>query len=143
MNMQKRKPPPHAWRPGESGNPAGRPAGAGEIAKLRAAISEHAPAIIANLKKAALEGDVSAARLLLERVIPPIKATEEAAQLTLPDGSLTDQGRAVIAAVATGDLAPSQGAALLASLGSLAKLAEADELERRIAALEAKHVKAR
>jgi len=137
----KRKPPPHAWRPGESGNPAGRPAGTGEIAKLRAAIAEHVPSIISNLKDAALSGDVSAARLLLERVIPPVKASEEAAQLALPDGSLTEQGRAVVAAVAAGDLAPGQGAALLASLGTLAKLTEADELERRIAALEAQHGK--
>lgn len=138
---KKRKAPPHAWKPGESGNPAGRPSGAGEIAKLRAAIAMHVPAIITNLKDAALNGDVSAARLLLERVIPPVKASEEATPLALPDGTLTEQGRAVVAAVATGDLAPSQGAALLASLSTLAKLAEADELERRIAALEAQHEK--
>jgi hypothetical protein len=79
---------------------------------------------------------VGAARLLLERVIPPLKATEEAALLALPDGTLTEQGRAVLGAVAAGKLAPGQGAALLASLGTLAKLAEADELTRRIEALE-------
>lgn len=141
MTNTKRKAPPHAWRPGESGNPAGRPAGTGEIAKLRAAIAVHAPAIISNLRDAALGGDVSAARLLLERVIPPVKASEEATPLALPDGSLTEQGRAVVAAVASGDLAPGQGSALLASLGTLAKLTEADELERRIAALEAQHAK--
>ena len=141
MTDIKRKAPPHAWKPGESGNPAGRPAGSGEIARLRAAIAEHVPAIIDNLKAAALDGDVSAARLLLERVIPPIKATEEAVSLALPDGSLTEQGRAVIGAIASGDLAPSQGAALLASLGTLAKLTEADELERRIEALEARNDK--
>jgi len=43
----------------------------------------------------------------------------------------------VVGAVAAGDLAPGDGAALLASLGTLAKLTEADELERRIVALEA------
>ena len=60
------------------------------------------------------------------------------AALALPAGTLTDQGRAVVAAIAAGKLAPSQGAALLASLGTLAKLTEADELKRRIAALEGK-----
>ena len=65
-----------------------------------------------------------------------IKAIEQTAPIALPDGALTDQGRAVIAAAGSGDLAPGQAAQLLAGLGSLAKLVETDELERRIAALE-------
>ena len=36
--MATRKPPAAAWKPGQSGNPKGRPAGSGEVAKLRAAI---------------------------------------------------------------------------------------------------------
>ncbi|MFN7692493.1 MAG: DUF5681 domain-containing protein [Burkholderiales bacterium] len=135
---QKRTAPPRAWKPGESGNPQGRKPGTGEVAKLRAAISEHVPAIIQSLTSAALSGDVAASRLLLERVIAPVKATEEAQPLTLPDGTLTEQGRAVIASIRDGELSPTQGATLLAALGALAKLTEADELERRIAVLEAK-----
>jgi hypothetical protein len=125
------------WKPGQSGNPAGRKPGAGEVARLRAAIGDNVPAIIERLTAAALAGDVGAARLLLERVIAPLKASEEAAPLALPDGTLTEQGRAVVAAAAAGTLAPGQAAALLASLGTLAKLTEADELARRVAALEA------
>jgi hypothetical protein len=133
----RRKAPPQAWKPGQSGNPAGRKPGSGEVAALRAGIREHVPAIVAKLTEAALAGDTGAARLLLERVIPPVKASEETAALALPDGTLTDQGRAVLRAVADGELAPGQGAALLTSLGTLAKVREADELEARIAALEA------
>lgn len=140
--MTERKKPPPGWAKGTSGNPAGRPKGSGEVAKARAAIAEHVPALIAMLVERALAGDIGAARLLLERTIAPIKATEEKAELTLPDGSLTAQGKAVIAAIASGDLAPGQGAALLASLGTLAKLTEADELEQRIEALEAKNARA-
>lgn len=136
MTEARKKPPPHAWKPGESGNPAGRPRGTGQIAKLRAAIAVHVPAIVEKLTAAALAGDVGAARLLLERAIPPIKATEETAALALPDGTLTEQGRAVVASIAAGELAPTQGAALLSSLGTLAKLTETDELTRRIEALE-------
>ena len=138
MSEGKRKAPPHAWKPGTSGNPAGRKPGAGEVAKVRAAMATHVPALVAVLLERALAGDIGAARLLLERTIAPLKASEEPALLALPDGSLTEQGRAVLLAVAAGDLAPGQGAALLASLGTLAKLTEADELERRIAALEGK-----
>lgn len=136
--METRRAPPHAWKPGQSGNPAGRAPGSGEVAKLRATIAGYVPALVAVLVERALGGDVGAARLLLERVIPPLKASEDAAPLTLPDGTLTDQGRAVLGAVAAGDLAPGQGAALLASLGTLAKLTETDELTRRIETLEAK-----
>lgn len=143
MTNEKRKAPPHAWRPGESGNPNGRPKSAGSVAQFREAIAEHVPGIIEKLKAAALDGDVSAARLLLERAVPPIKATEEATPLALSGETLTAQGRDVLAAVAAGDLAPSQGAALLSALGTMAKLAEVDELERRIQALEEKNQKAK
>ena len=138
MTEGKRKAPPHAWRAGQSGNPRGRRPGTGEVAKLRAAIAEHVPTILARLVAAALQGDVSAARLLLERVCPPLKATEEAAPLALPDGTLTEQGRAVLGAVAAGELAPGQGAALLGAIGTLARVVEVDELEARLTALEAR-----
>lgn len=136
MNGTKR---PGRWKPGESGNPAGRKPGTGAVAKLRAGIAKEIPAILARLKTEALGGDVSAARLLLERVIAPVKATEEAAPLALQGETLTEQGQSVMTAVARGEIAPSQAAALLASLGALAKLQEADELKRRIEALEQRY----
>lgn len=126
------------WKKGESGNPRGRPAGAGEVARVRAAIAQVVPAVIGVLSARAMDGDIGAARLLLERSIAPLRATDAAQQLGLPDGSLTDKGRAVLAAVSVGELAPSQGAALLDAIGKLSRVAEVDELERRIAALEAK-----
>ena len=127
----------NGWKAGQSGNPAGRKPGTGAVAKIRASMAEHVPALVTVLLERAMAGDIGAARLLLERTVAPLKAAEQVAPLALPDGTLTEQGRAVIAAVASGELAPSQGAALLSSLGTLAKLTEADELARRIDALEA------
>lgn len=132
---------PGRWKAGESGNPAGRPPGAGEVSKLRAAIGERVPELLNAMIDKALEGDVGAARLLLERAIAPLKATEQAQALTLPDGTLTEQGRAVLACVAAGELAPSQGAALLGAIGTLARVTEIDELTNRITALEQKNAK--
>jgi hypothetical protein len=137
--MTERKKPPPGWKKGQSGNPAGRPPGSGEVAKVRAAIAAQVPALLAKLVAQALEGDTSAARLLLERAIAPLKAAEQPQALTLPDGSLTDQGRAVLASVAAGELAPGQGAALLGAIGTLARVAEVDELAARVAELEKKH----
>ena len=141
MATPKRKTPAHAWKPGQSGNPAGKPSGCGELQKLRAAIGEHVPEIINQLVTAARGGDIQAARLILERVLPPVKAIEQAQAINLPDGTLTEQGRAVLAAVAAGELAPGQGAQLLAAIGTLGKVAELDELAARITVLEGKHAK--
>ncbi len=134
----RRKPPAAAWKPGQSGNPKGRPVGTGEVSKLRAAIADRVPELLAAMMARALDGDVGAARLLLERAIAPLKAAEQAQTLSLPDGTLTNQGRAVLSAVAAGDLAPGQGAQLLAAIGSLARVTEIDELTNRITALEEK-----
>ncbi len=69
--------------------------------------------------------------------MPSLKPVEQPVALALPAGEgITAQGRAIVQAVADGTLAPGQGAALLAGLGSLARIAEIDELTRRIAALE-------
>ena len=138
MTTAKKK-PPGRWKAGESGNPAGRKPGTGEVAKLRAAIGKRVPELLAAMMARALEGDVGAARLLLERAIAPLKAVEQTHVLSLPDGTLTDQGRAVLAAVAAGELAPGQGAQLLTAIGTLARVAEIDELAARVAALENKH----
>ena len=99
----------------------------------------HVPEIIGQLVEAAKGGDIQAARLLLERVLPPMKPTELPVPLALPDGSLTDQGRAVLAAVSVGDLPPGQGAQLITAIGNLARVAEIDELIERIEKLEAAH----
>lgn len=139
--MTTRKPPAAAWKPGQSGNPKGRPAGTGEVGKLRAAIAKRVPDLLDAMLAKALDGDVGAARLLLERAIAPLKAIEPTQTLALPDGTLTDQGRAVLRSVADGELAPSQGAALLGAIGTLARVTEIDELEARIAALEVRNGK--
>ena len=126
------------WRAGESGNPKGKTPGSGELQKLRAALAADVPEILAVLGLAAKAGDVQAARLILERVLPPVKAMEQPQAIILPaNGTLTAQGRAVLLAVAAGELGPTQGAALLGAIGTLARVTEIDELTARIEKLEA------
>jgi len=131
------KTPDNLWKPGQTGNPKGRPPGQSEITRLRASLMADAPDILAGLVGAAKAGDVQAARLILERVLPPVRATEQAVELPLPEGgTLTAQGRSVLSAVASGVLAPSQGAMLLSAIGSLARVTEIDEIEARLTRLE-------
>lgn len=132
----KRKAPASAWKPGQSGNPQGRKPGTGEVAELRAAISERVPKVLEAMLKKALAGDVGAARLLLERAVAPLKAADAPVVVNLSGKSLADQGRAVLAAVADGQLAPAQGAALVSAIGTLANVEKVEELAARVAALE-------
>jgi hypothetical protein len=125
------------WKPGQTGNAKGRPPGQSEITRMRAELAVHVPAIINQLVTAAQAGDIQAARLILERILPPMKAIEPMVEIALPDGEgLTAQGVAIVQAVADGTLAPGQGAQLLTGLGSLARITEIDELEKRITKLE-------
>ena len=132
---------PGRWKPGQSGNPKGKPPGSGELQRLRASIAADVPEILAGLVAAAKGGDAQAAKLILERIFPAVKPVEQTQELDLPEGgTLTAQGRAVLSAVALGDLAPGQGAQLLAAIGSLARVIEIDDLSQRIDKLEAANV---
>lgn len=131
---------PKGWQPGQSGNPRGKKPGCGALQKLRATLAPDVPDILAGLVTAAKGGDVQAARLILERALPALKASEATQPIDLPTGSLTDQGRAVLAAVAAGELAPGQAAQLLTAISGMAKIVEIDELAQRVQALEANHV---
>lgn len=130
----------HLWKPGTSGNPNGRPPGTSAAQKLRAAIGDCVPEIIQKLTEQAKGGDVGAARLLLERVLPPIKASEEAQPISIPeDGDLTQKGHAVLRAAASGQIPVSQAAALMTAINGLARVVEVDDFDRRLKALEAKN----
>ena len=133
---------PSRWKPGQTGNPKGRPPGQSEITRLRATLATEIPEILAGLVIAAKGGDVQAARLILERILPPVKAIEQAVELQMPpDGTLSAKADAVLSATAAGVLAPGQAAQLIAAMGTLAKIHEVDELAFRITNLEKQHAK--
>ena len=132
--------PPKPWKPGESGNPRGRPPGRGQSAQFREALASKLPAILESVVKAAIEGDMTAARLVLDRCMPALKPLESSIEgMALPTGTLTQQATDVLSAVARGELAPGQGAQLVASIGAVAKIAEFDALTSHIEALEKAH----
>jgi hypothetical protein len=63
------------WKPGQSGNPKGRPPGSRNRVTLvaLAAMEEGAEAIARKVVDMAKEGDMSAARLVIERLVPVAK----------------------------------------------------------------------
>jgi hypothetical protein len=66
------------WKQGQSGNPNGRPRKSQKtMAQLRTQISEHLPDVIEVLANAAKQGDVQAARILVERCVPSMRALDQ------------------------------------------------------------------
>ena len=138
--MAKRNPPASAWKTGQSGNPAGKPKGTRNKATmlalsiLEAEVEQVARAVV----DAALAGDMTACRVVLERLVPPMK--ERPVSLELPDTS-TAEGvaaaqDAILQAVAAGDLLPGEGTILTGILEGRRRTLETQELEQRIAKLE-------
>jgi hypothetical protein len=84
----------------------------------------------------AREGDIGAARLLVERVVPALKPLETPQALQIAEGDLSTQAKSVVALAASGDVSIGQASQLVTALGTVAKLIEVDELVRRIEFLE-------
>src|SRR5215475_9848913 len=74
-NTIRKQPPGRRFRPGVSGNPAGRPKGARNKSTLaaEALLDGEAEALTRKAVEMALGGDTVALRLCLERLVPPRK----------------------------------------------------------------------
>jgi len=120
--------PAGRWKPGESGNPEGRKRGTpGQRGRLRirarGQIAPHVPELVDKALQLALGGDTQALRMLLDRVIPPLKSVAMPTPFPVaPGASLPDQGRAVLDAIAAGTLAPDVGGVILSGLATLARI---------------------
>lgn len=124
------------FAPGNKASP-GRPRGRGPVGEMRDALAADLGGIIDTVKARALTGDMQAARIILDRLVPSLRPVEMPAVLTLPAGAtLAGQAQAVVDAAAAGELAPSQAAQIVTALGGVAKIIEATELLKRIEALE-------
>jgi hypothetical protein len=139
----KRSPPPHAWQPGQSGNPAGKPPGSRNKATqmVMALMEGGAEEITRAVIDAAKAGDLTAARLVIERLAPTLR--ERPLTLDLPDtgtvAGVSAAQRTILEAVGAGDLLPGEATALAGIVETRRKALETVELEQRISALEARH----
>ena len=130
------------FKRGQSGNPAGRPPGLLNKATMAAQtlLDGEAEALTRKAVELALEGNMAALRLCLERICPPRKERPMAVELPSIEGvaELPKLTSAILAAVGRGELEPGQAAALASLVAGHGKALELSELEQRISALEGK-----
>jgi hypothetical protein len=125
-----------SWRKGQSGNPSGRPPQGRE--DLRARLAQRSDEVINKTVELALEGDTTALRLVLERLVPPMKASQAAAPIqgVTPNGTLRERAEAILQQVTDGRLSVNEGAEMIRALGSIVRVAEYEDLARRVQELE-------
>jgi hypothetical protein len=130
------------FKPGESGNLAGRPKGSRNRTTLamEALLDGEAEALTRKAIELAKAGDLVALRLCLDRICPPRK--ERPVSFALPPLNTTADAKqasaAILNAVADGELTPGEAAELSRLLDSFTRVLEASEFEERLTRLEAK-----
>ena len=124
------------FAPGNKASP-GRPPGRGAVAEMRDALAADLGGIIDKVRAKAMAGDMQAARIILDRLVPSLRPVEIPTAVSMPAGAtLAGQAQAVIEAAANGSLAAGQAAQIVTALGGVAKIIETTELLKRIEALE-------
>jgi Family of unknown function (DUF5681) len=129
------------FKPGKSGNPAGKPPGAKNRTTLavEALLDGEAETLTRKAIELALGGDMQALRLCLDRIAPARK--DRLVQIKLP--ALNSAADAVMAsaaimdALSASDLTPSEAAELGKLVANYVTALSALDFERRLAQLEA------
>lgn len=125
------------FKPGQSGNPAGKPKGAKHAStKLRDAIAKDLHVIVAALVEKAKGGDTGAAALLFSRTLPPLRPQSEPPDLQLPGTTLDERAESVTRCALAGEISPTGAAELMSLLTQQARIHEVSELAERLERIE-------
>lgn len=128
------------FKPGQSGNPKGKPRGTLHKATraVQALLDGEAEALTRKAIEKALEGCPVALRLCLERLLPVRK--ERPISLSLPKiegaADLPAALARIMVAVAKGEITPGEGQAIAGLLENFRKGLELVDLEARVSVLE-------
>ena len=133
------------WKPGQSGNPAGRPKSRPFNDALRAEIkaAENDPEILRSVAKALLEkalsGDVAAINALGDRLDgKPINCVLMPLKTALSDMPPQEAIKAITDHVADGEISPQQGQQMISMIEARIKAVELANIDERLAELEKK-----
>jgi len=129
-----------SFKPGQSGNPKGRPKGSRNktTLALEALIEGEAEEITRKLIEKAKEGDSTALRLLLERLVPPKRERSVAFdmdEITCADDAVKASS-SVLAACADGTLTPDEATKIMTLISLHTNIMGVTALEARLIAVE-------
>jgi len=100
---------------------------------------DDANGIVDAMVEKALEGDTGAAGLILSRVLPALRSQSERVNFEFDASApVARQVEQVLAAIASGAVAPDVGKQIIEAIGALSAIRATEELEARLAALEAR-----
>lgn len=123
------------WVKGACPNPSGRPKTAS--AELKRQLSQHGEKVVQTVVNAALAGDLTACKLVLDRISPALKPVASPINIELPiDAGLAGTARAFVDAAANGKIPPDVAGQLVTAVSNLARITEIDELLSRVNKLE-------
>lgn len=126
-----------AYKKGQSGNPAGKPKGTKDSrTELRRLLEPHSAKLVKKVVEKALDGDTAALRICMDRLIAPVRSNP--IRIGTLSGTLAERGDQVMEAIAQGSIGVEEAASLMSVIQSQARIIEADELAKRVAALEAR-----
>jgi hypothetical protein len=115
----------------------GRPPGSGFTKQFRDTVGTNQfQELIRSIIDRAMNGDMSAAAILVNRLVPPLKATAEPIRVQLPDTSHAEMARALLGAVSHGQIAPAEAKTVMELITATVALEQVEALSRRIDALE-------
>ena len=121
---------------GASGNPAGRPKGIKDKRhRFNEAIESMIPDVLESVFQKAVAGDMTAAKMLLDRSLPTKRPEQERVQIPIKENTALN-ARDVLKSVFDGEVSPDVGASLLSVITGVLKAVEVEELARRIDMLE-------
>jgi hypothetical protein len=131
------------FKPGKSGNPKGRPKGSRNQATLlvEALLDGEAETLTRKMIEKASEGDSTALRFCLERLLPARRERCVAFDFPAKIETAVDAAQAsssVLSECAAGNLSASEASQIMGLISSHVKVLEVSDIESRLAALENK-----
>ena len=93
------------------------------------------PQVLDCVYKKALAGDMTAAKMLLDRTLPNKRPEQERVEIEY-SGNIASDAQNVLRSVLDGEVSPDVGASLLSSMTSILKAIEVEDLAQRVESLE-------